>query len=179
MSSSVTDKFTFFVNVSSANYLPSDKYRGWLVIDNQYWLDFNSEQLDETDKVKVKKLSPGLFEVTIKVKDKQIQFESIGELNCVETVFNIREEMFYALIPGVCPVDDGDALLLFMLFVIAFGLIGFAVWTEWGLVGVLGSIMLLSLSWVVVGCHLISGFIMFGLGIWLLLKFSLDFDSGI
>ena len=174
MSSSVNDEFTFYVNTSvNSHYLRSDKYLGWLVINNEYWLDFNSNQLDENDKVKVKILGDGVFEVTIKTNDKNIEFESIGELNCIEGSFVVIPAFQYALKVGECPDTIADALVLWLVFLFACGLIVAGWIWKFRITGVFGSLLMITISWTIVACHLWAGYITAGIGMYYLLWFVL------
>jgi len=117
LSHSLNNQFTFIVQTSpNSKYLPSDEYQGWIIIDNNYWLDFNSDQLDANDKVKVKNLGDGLWEIVVKVKDnKIIEFESIGELNVVEGSFVINDLLLQEKDPKTSFTSTGEALMWILL----------------------------------------------------------------
>jgi len=85
---SITETFI----VESSNYIDiieNKKYVGHLIIptigDNGYWIDFEN---DESTKTEVKRISDTKIEVTVYgLKSQSMQFNSIGELNCVTETF--------------------------------------------------------------------------------------------
>jgi len=81
------DKLVLYVESSS--YIDilgnKSKYPGHLVIPAQKkWVDFDAQ--DDSLDYKVKRIESNLVEITISgLKDKEIKFKSIGELNCIST----------------------------------------------------------------------------------------------
>ncbi len=78
--------------VESSHYIDINKnqyYGGHLIIpgiNNGYWIDFENS---EATKYKIKRISDKKIEVTIYgLKNKQITFNSVGELNCEEKTYH-------------------------------------------------------------------------------------------
>ena len=72
---------TYFIDI-----IKSDFYKGHLVIGNKYWLDFENE---DVTKVIIKRINDNKVEITLEgLKGKVLEFNSIGELNCVQEIIN-------------------------------------------------------------------------------------------
>lgn len=78
--------------VESSDYIDiigNKNYQGHLIIpsigENGYWIDFENE---ESTKIEIKRISDTKIEITIYgLKSKRIEFNSIGELNCISETF--------------------------------------------------------------------------------------------
>lgn len=158
------DEVRSFYYEASPNsyYFPSTKYKGWIVDgDAKTWFDGNIEN-DKDAKVTVKRISPTLWKIDVVSVQEVLEFESIGELNCVTDYFNItsinmpieyREDTEFVV--GECPRNLNTVMMSFVmviiiLFMLTIGLL-------YPIFGVLGSLLMISMSWYFIGCAKVFG----------------------
>ena len=68
-------------------YFESEKYRAWIVdSESETWFDLNGVEGEIT----VKQLDDSTFEIKVMTDQTKLEFQSIGELNCVEREFMIE-----------------------------------------------------------------------------------------
>jgi hypothetical protein len=105
----------FYVESSDyINILQHTKYDGHLVIDNlDAWVDFENEQ---TKDIKLTRINDNKVLVKIKgLKDKNIKFNSVGELNCIERTYKITK-MNYTFTYDLVVVETENQDLELLLF---------------------------------------------------------------
>lgn len=99
-----------------AVYIPSDKYKGWIVdpVSNT-WFDSNLAN-DPGARVDVERVSYEEYQITVFSDSHNLVFESIGELNCISGSFDID------LIPVFSGKDSFDSVqeAIYYLGVLAF-----------------------------------------------------------
>lgn len=147
---------TFIFEITSNSevyYLPNSKYRGHLITGNN-WIDFELDDPDAT--YLATKNADGNWEVEVTTVRTELNFKSIGELN-IATVSRQFELFSIVQVENLfqvtqCRTDTGSVLLLALFFLIAFGLIGTALSTNIGFIGVFGAIMLWVTSWFISAC---------------------------
>lgn len=73
----------YYYTSDRSHYLESDKYKGWIVDSiSETWLDMNLPD-DENAQVNVQKIDFNLYEIKVYTTLDNLEFESIGELNCI------------------------------------------------------------------------------------------------
>lgn len=75
--------------------------------------------------------------------------------------------------PNICPASLSDVGILWLMVVIAFGLIVLGIILSLGILGILGSIGLIVLSWTIVACSALFGWLLIFTGLFLLIWFAL------
>ena len=155
-----------------AVYLQSDEYFGWIVsLQARSWFDFNN---DFGIRPTVKRVNATLFELTFVTNEKFIVLESVGSLNCVSGSFGVGDEFDYAIEVGVCSNDStASVLLLWLVLGFACFLVTLGLAFRLRFLGILGSVILIPLSWSVIACDYWTGLVMFAVGLLLLLFFSM------
>lgn len=129
-------------------YLPNSPYPAHFIMENN-WIDFVLDDLNAEYEVSLNKNNN--YEIKIMTTLNELVFNSVGELN-TQTV--ITEIEIYEVIPredeyvlGTCPVETLPKALLFMFFIaLSFVIIGMGYALKNGLIGTLGSILLMGLG---------------------------------
>jgi hypothetical protein len=101
-------------------YLPKSVYKGHFVIADKYWLDFEGQ-----GEVSVSK-EDGFYIVSIIESNDVSNFESIGELNCIEREVLFSREPIMAYHPFGIALDTGslgNMIFLFAFIILYLGLI--------------------------------------------------------
>ena len=106
--------------------------------------------------------------------EKSLSFDSIGSLNCVSGSFTVIGAFDYAFEVGVCPNSTtADVLLLWLVLGFSCFLITLGLVFKLRFLGILGSFVLIPLSWTVVACYYWTGLVMSAVGLLLLLFFCI------
>ena len=94
-------------------YLKNSKYKGHFVISNKYWLDF-----EQKGDVKVF-LENDKYTIYVFNNDKNINFKSIGELNCITEhyTFELLQPIIIKVRTTAEAITDFNALVLYSLFI--------------------------------------------------------------
>lgn len=143
----------------SLYYFKDKKYEGWVVDSvNKLWFDLNNNAGIKDFVVKRDSANTFLFYFKLG-KDKRVEFDSIGELNCVNGFFNVIIEEDYVFVPGVCPSELSDVML--MLGLLGFGVCLMFLGIAWQarFFGVFGCLLLMVLSWSLAACSLGGGLV--------------------
>jgi len=122
-------EYNFYYNTSpDSYYLKDDEYKAWIVDRKSLtWFDLNG--LDGS--VHVSKKSGGLWKIKVRTDSLDLQFRSIGELNCVSGSFTLEDRWrnWGSFTPDTCLLD-GELNSVFMLFGMIFTLVAFFVLNE-------------------------------------------------
>ena len=163
---------TVYYNVSpQSTHLFSTKYLGWVADPvSETWFDLNN--IVDAPVITINK-GGGLWEFRIYTVEKEVEFQSIGELNCVSGSFAVVAAFEYTLEPGVCPTTVAGVLTMWMVLGLALFLM--TVGWVWKIrePGFFGSLLLITFSWTVVACHLFAGYVCAGIGLYFLFWFIL------
>ena len=144
-------------------YMSSNKYLGWFVSPSQkIWIDHNN---DNTNKATIVQIGKGLYEIRLRTYADTITFESSGELNCVNGNFIINEPFSFTLKTGICPSTIPDVITLFIIMIFMLSMIFFGLLFKLRFFGILGSSLLIPLSWTIIACHYFTGLVMIGIGL--------------
>ena len=80
-----SNKYEYFYTSRNGVYIPDSHYKGWIVDDHaELWLDFNGE-----GEVIVNKHNSTTFKITVTTPSKEVKFNSIGALNCINATTTI------------------------------------------------------------------------------------------
>ena len=161
------DKYTFytyeFLLVSSHDiiYLPNSDYRGHFITSNK-WIDF--EIPDNQATYNIQRVNNKAFRITIITKLDTLDFNSLGELNIETETFNFILETSAVVndtnVTGIgafnfdeCP-DTTESLVIFgMVLLIGLWLVYLAFKTNYGIIGILGGIIIIGGGAVIINCN--------------------------
>lgn len=166
---------------NNINYYQNNKYKGWFVVDNHYWIDFNVKKVKNMDTdLKVKKkdikytinrINQTAYGVSITVPGNSIEFDSFGLLNTNTQIqyFKIfNNETYVNFEPinlSVCPVDSFNQIIIYgILLIFSLTCIGFGLWRS-RLIGSFGGMLLWVIGIAFHDCNRIIGYLIMFFGI--------------
>ena len=176
-------EYTYIFEVLSrkvVHYFPDSKYKAHFITGNN-WIDFELE--DPKAEYVITKNSRGNYEVEVTTTLTNLNFKSTGELNIVTQFHNFNVFSSIMITDNifdrrVCPVGSLSLVVMFIfMFILAFIIIALSFVIKSGdliangLMGTLGSILLLILSTFLYACILAVGIVMSGIAILLLSYF--------
>ena len=159
--------YKFKYSTTDGHYIPSTEYKAWIVdLPTKTWFDLNSDQIEAYT---VKETNKGEFEIDIMSYDPYLEFESIGELNCVSGSYNIT----YLSIPEpsgfftqVCPITStANSILFGVILLITFGLLVLGLFYKMGLFTLISGVLFVFLSFSLYGCNTAIGAIFAFIGL--------------
>lgn len=158
------------------NYIADSGYKAHFVMENN-WIDFEFNDPDATYLVTLN--GQGNYEIEITTTKTILNFSSTGELNTVtlQTTFSIgfkkqiKEGIFNI---ATCPLQNLQTTILFMFFILlSFGIMIIGFNWQIGVVGALGSILLIIISVFAYACVIAVGIVLSGIGVILLVMFTM------
>jgi hypothetical protein len=156
-------------------YIENSLYSGWFVVDDKYWVDF--EIVDKTGvEYIIDMVNDTSWSVTLRTKRTDFNFNSVGIINTKVQKQYIRvipADQVSGLETNQCPISLNGTMILWLMVGIAFALILFGWMTGIGILGIFGSIGLIVLSWTIVGCSLMFGWLLAITGLFMLIWFAL------
>lgn len=160
----------FEVIGNQVTYLKNSKYPGHFILNNENWLDF--ELSDPMARYMVTKNGNGNYEVEIITSLSNLNFNSVGELNIATQQISfsiIDQEIPVPLFQvGICPISGNNLpLTIFYIFLIllSIGIMLIGNTLKIGIVGFIGSMMLLVLSIFMFACLVAIAFLLVAMSI--------------
>lgn len=158
-----------------SSYIPDPRHAAWIVSPTtRTW--FDADQESGSGMVEVEQDSSTAWRITVWGEEDTYAFQSIGLLNCYNGTFQVEvipPPPFKPLQTNTCPDSTPGVLVmgiavLIALFLLVMGVVASPVF------GVLGSMLLLSLSWVLHGCFGFLGWAVAGVSLIAIAYFALS-----
>ena len=171
-----TREYTFFVSgEGSISFIDNNLYPAWFVVDGYYWVDFALESGNAS--WSVDQVNATTYAVTLKSKDTDLSFRSLGIVNTntqsqyITVVPRGALDADAILLPLRCPENLNQVLLFIFLMTLMIGLavVSMVFGNPWGTI--LGGIGILVLAMNLVFCEtsigiilIVVSFVIIGLG---------------
>lgn len=137
----------------------NDRFPGWFVIDDHYWVDFALDNDDGMTWVNSYRYNDTSYVVTVYTRLDKLKFRSIGIVNT-----NVQSQTFSVINTNeismtTCPSNLTEMSFYWLMLLLSMFLIFIGLVYKIGIFGFFGSLMLMIMSWYLSACIHILGYI--------------------